>query len=216
MTTAKRFSGAPTKRQRRMKDGEGRKKEGSLVADVHKMFNTIKRAAQRKWQKEREREVRSAEKDVKNVKYLTTWWTCQHTKPNEAWPTKTSEFQANSPSEVETRWLVNSGKLSAIQLRLSYTKCAATAIHPSIHPSSNQPSSQSSIERSWCTPTALQHDIIASRSSRRGRRQEREPEGGRERGTKTEAKENRNPNLSPSRSTSTRPEPSTIVTINHG
>lgn len=47
-----------------------------------------------------------------------------------------SEFQANSLSEVETRWLVNSGKLSAIQLRLSYTKCAATASHPSIHPNS--------------------------------------------------------------------------------
>lgn len=133
----KGFAGAPTKRQRRMVE-EGRQPRCGWIPGTFIKCLTRLNVLQRMTENGRQRRW-GAEKDVKNVKYLTTWWTCQHTKPNEAWPTKPSRggrIPSEFPSEVETRWLVNSGKLSAIQLRLSYTKCAATAIHPSIYPAS--------------------------------------------------------------------------------
>lgn len=89
------------------------------------------------------------------------------------------EFQANSKRTRNSLacefWQIVS---DSAPIELHQVRCH---IHPSIHPASHpsiHPGSQSSIERSWRTPTALQHDIIASRSRRRG-------EGEREREMKT-------------------------------
>lgn len=200
---------------------------------VHKMFNTIKRAAaaaengrqrdkaRHVWERERGRD---AEKDVKNVKYLTTWWTWPTHKANETWPASAAsepgEFQANSKRTRNSLacefWQIvsDSAPIELHQVRChihpSSQPASQPSLKPSIHPARQAVIHRAVLANAHCIATWHNCKLKLEKGAK-----ERDGERWRQRrGLKLQSESE--PEKEHENERETEAEPSTIVTINHG